>query len=141
MIRLFTGISQDDSALSRTDSYDLAAQFIERSPVFGRGLSTFLPSYRILDNQYLGLLIETGVVGTAAFLALLTTALVVAYRMSVRLPGPVRLGRARKPRARSYTVMMSFSFSTSSLSISATNLSVSFWISSLERRSSSSEAV
>ncbi|WP_449386431.1 O-antigen ligase family protein [Cellulomonas soli] len=95
MLRLFTGISQDDSALSRTDSYDLALQFIERSPVFGRGFSTFLPSYRILDNQYLGLLIEAGVVGTLAFLALLVTALVVAFRLSSALPETVDRSLAR----------------------------------------------
>lgn len=85
MIRLFTGISEDDSAKSRTDSYDLAWQFISQHPWFGRGPSTFLPSYRILDNQYLGLTIEAGVVGVGAFVALLGTALLVAYRLSKRL--------------------------------------------------------
>jgi O-antigen ligase len=67
---LFTGISGDSSAQSRTDSYALAAAFISRRPVFGRGFLTFLPSYRILDNQYLGLAIETGIVGVAALLIL-----------------------------------------------------------------------
>ena len=81
MIRLFTGISGDDSAQSRTDSYAFAWQFIERAPVFGRGFSTFLPMYRILDNQYLGLLIETGVVGLVAFLVLIVTGIRVANRL------------------------------------------------------------
>jgi O-antigen ligase len=67
---LFTGISGDSSAQSRTDSYALAAAFISRRPYFGRGFLTFLPSYRILDNQYLGLAIETGVVGVGALLVL-----------------------------------------------------------------------
>ena len=49
-------------------SYAIAGEFIGRAPIFGRGFSTFLPSYRILDNQYLGLLIETGIVGLVAFL-------------------------------------------------------------------------
>ena len=67
---LFTGISGDSSAQSRTDSYALAAAFISRRPILGRGFLTFLPSYRILDNQYLGLAIETGIVGVAALLIL-----------------------------------------------------------------------
>jgi len=67
---LFTGISGDSSAQSRTESYALATAFITRRPIFGRGFLTFLPSYRILDNQYLGLAIETGVIGVAALLML-----------------------------------------------------------------------
>ena len=78
LTRLFTDISTDGSALSRTDSYSLSLEFIERSPLFGRGLSTFLPQYRILDNQYLGLLIEVGFVGTIALLALFIVAMVSA---------------------------------------------------------------
>ena len=73
---LFTGISSDSSALSRVGSYAIAGEFIDRSPWFGRGFSTFLPKYRILDNQYLGLLIEIGFVGVVAFLGLLVTAMV-----------------------------------------------------------------
>lgn len=74
LTRLFTGISEDGSARSRTDSYSLASDFIERAPFFGRGFSTFLPQYRILDNQYLGLLIEVGIVGVLALLALFMSA-------------------------------------------------------------------
>jgi O-antigen ligase len=72
---LFTGISQDSSAQSRTGSYALASDFIQRSPAFGRGFRTFLPSYRILDNQYLLSTIETGIVGVLAFAALLIAAI------------------------------------------------------------------
>jgi O-antigen ligase len=68
---LFTSISSDSSAQSRTGSFALAYDFIGRSPIIGRGFLTFLPAYRILDDQYLGLLIETGIVGLIAFLGLL----------------------------------------------------------------------
>ena len=57
---LFVNIGTDTSAASRTDSYGLAWDFIERYPVTGRGYGTFLPSYRILDNQYLLSTIEIG---------------------------------------------------------------------------------
>lgn len=72
---LFTGLSDDGSARSRTDSYSLAFDFVGRAPVLGRGFATFLPSYRILDNQYLGLLIETGLLGLAALLGLFAASL------------------------------------------------------------------
>ena len=79
---LFTGISGDSSAQSRTDSYALAAAFISRRPIFGRGFLTFLPSYRILDNQYLGLAIETGVVGVATLLFLFLCGIFIGPRHS-----------------------------------------------------------
>lgn len=77
---MFTGIGADSSARSRTDGYSVALEFVARGPVFGRGFSTFLPSYRILDNQYLLLLIEIGVVGLAAMLAMLGAAWTAARR-------------------------------------------------------------
>lgn len=80
LLGLFTTISNDDSAQSRTDSYSLALQFIEQAPVFGRGFFTFLPQYRILDNQYLLFIIETGFVGLAALMLFFSTAIVVALR-------------------------------------------------------------
>ncbi|WP_167137883.1 O-antigen ligase family protein [Diaminobutyricimonas sp. TR449] len=75
LTKMFTGIGEDGSAASRVDSYALAFDFIARSPIIGRGLSTFLPQYRILDNQYLGLLIEVGIVGTVALLAVFFVAI------------------------------------------------------------------
>jgi polysaccharide biosynthesis protein PslJ len=70
---LFSGISNDSSAQSRSGSFALAFEFISRAPIFGRGFLTFLPAYRILDDQYLGLTIEAGIFGLAAFLALLVS--------------------------------------------------------------------
>lgn len=78
---LFTGAADDPSITSRTDSFALAGEFIARSPVFGRGLGTFLPKYRILDNQYLLLLVTIGIIGTLAFLALGVTAVVLLARL------------------------------------------------------------
>ncbi len=67
MLGLFTGASEDPSVTSRTGSFDLAGEFIARDPLFGRGLGTFLPTYRIFDNQYLLLLVTVGLVGTVLF--------------------------------------------------------------------------
>lgn len=78
---LFTGIASDGSTLSRTDSFSLAGDFIARSPFFGRGLSTFLPSYRILDNQYLLALVEIGVFGLVALLSVFTASIITSRRV------------------------------------------------------------
>lgn len=85
---LFTTAGNDASVKSRTDSYDLAEWFINQSPILGRA-GTFMPKYRdILDNQYLMLLIETGLVGVLVFVG--------------PLRGDYRLCPAR-PRARQGT--------------------------------------
>ncbi len=34
------------------------------------------PDYRIFDNQYIGLLIEIGIIGLVAFLGLIATAMI-----------------------------------------------------------------
>ncbi|MEP6799741.1 MAG: O-antigen ligase family protein, partial [Lapillicoccus sp.] len=86
---LFAGASTDPSALSRTDSYALAAQFIEQSPIFGRGIGTFLPKYRILDNQYLLLTIEAGFLGVVLLLTVLITALVSMSLVRRRSSDPI----------------------------------------------------
>lgn len=75
---LFTGAAEDPSIASRTNSYELAAHFISTSPVLGRGFGTFLPKYWILDNGYLGLMIEGGVFGFLGLIVLIVTALLAA---------------------------------------------------------------
>ncbi len=85
VLSLFSTISGDSSALSRTDSFALVAEFFRGSPMFGRGLATFLPEYRILDNQFLLTLVEMGIVGTLALLGLIVAAIscTVAARKAV----------------------------------------------------------
>jgi O-antigen ligase len=85
VIGLFTGAGDDPSIASRTGSFALAFEFLERNPWFGRGLGTFLPKYRIFDNQYLLLLVTVGAVGTLAFLALGVTSVVMLLRLRSRL--------------------------------------------------------
>lgn len=85
---LFLGISNDGSVASRTDSYGLVWEFFSRHPVTGRGFSTFLPTYRILDNAYLLMLVEVGIAGLVAFLGLLLTAVHCAGRVRRTSPDP-----------------------------------------------------
>jgi O-antigen ligase len=73
---LFLDVGSDPSAASRTGSYDIAVSFIERNPLVGRGFGTFLPEYRILDNQWLMSLIELGIIGTTILAGLIVTTIV-----------------------------------------------------------------
>ena len=77
---LFTGINDDAGVASRLDSFAETQGYFLSSPWVGRGFGTFLPRYRILDNQYLGLLLETGVIGVLALAALIGTVLWVSAR-------------------------------------------------------------
>lgn len=85
IIGMFTGVAEDPSISSRTDSFSLAFEFIGNNPWFGRGLGTFLPKYRIFDNQYLLLLVTIGIVGTLAFLALGITVVVMLLKLRTTL--------------------------------------------------------
>lgn len=86
---LFIGLGEDTSAASRTSSYAVALEMAGRSFYIGRGFGTFLPEYRILDNQYLGLLIEIGIFGLLAFLGMIAAGLLCSQLAKRRLTDPV----------------------------------------------------
>jgi O-antigen ligase len=76
---LFENLLGDESVKGRTADYARVGEFITEAPLFGRGFGTFIPTrYFYLDNQYLGLLIDVGIVGTVAFVALLVVGVSVA---------------------------------------------------------------
>jgi O-antigen ligase len=81
LTRLFTGVSNDASISSRTASYDVAAHFFSASPLLGRGFGTFLPRYWILDNGYLGMLIEGGILGLGGLIVLIVAAAAAARKV------------------------------------------------------------
>lgn len=78
---LFTGLVSDPSITGRTMDYPLVLRLVEERPLFGQGLFTFVPMvYRTIDNQALVLLLELGIVGTAAFVLLILTGQAMAWR-------------------------------------------------------------
>lgn len=77
---LFTGGSSDSSIVSRTNSYAIVGEYTGHHPWLGRGMGTFLSSYWIFDNQYLGLLVGAGVIGLLAMFALVWVAVASASR-------------------------------------------------------------
>lgn len=96
-VNLFTGAGQDISVTTRTEDYSEAIPFITSSPFFGRGIRTFDPlEYFFVDNQYLLQLIETGLVGLVATVALLVIGITLARGARHRSTDPAArdLGQA-----------------------------------------------
>ncbi|MFS2280446.1 O-antigen ligase family protein [Microbacterium sp. OR21] len=75
LVGMFAGVGTDTSTLSRQVGLEMAPGFLSASPLIGVGVGTLLPRYFIFDNQWLGILIETGVIGTLAFAALFAAAI------------------------------------------------------------------
>jgi polysaccharide biosynthesis protein PslJ len=89
--QLFTSdVAQSNSTTGRTQDYAAVKPDVAAHPTFGRGYGSYDPhKYRIIDNQYIGLAIETGFVGVAAYLLLLL-GVVVAARPAMRSGDPDR---------------------------------------------------
>lgn len=78
---------KDPSIQGRTQDYARIPALIEHYLWFGRGLGTFQPlQYFYLDNQYLGCLLEGGIVELAAFIALFVIGVSVARGIRSRAP-------------------------------------------------------
>jgi hypothetical protein len=79
IVGLFTNAASDSSVTHREEDLARSGFLVRQSIFFGRGFGTFIPSeftpphqpVASLDNQYLGSLIETGIVGLASLVLLL----------------------------------------------------------------------
>lgn len=73
-----------DSSAGRFDDYTAITPQFLRHPLFGSGYGTRdiadTEHVRILDNEYLALLLTVGLLGTALFLATILAAMAVAHR-------------------------------------------------------------
>lgn len=86
---LFSYLDSDPSVQGRTSDYPVVLGYVSDRPLFGRGPGTFVPEkYLFLDNQMLGTLVETGLLGLAALLGLIVTAMVLALRVARWGPTP-----------------------------------------------------
>jgi hypothetical protein len=88
--------SNGDYTDGRAGDYSAVAPDILNNVIIGRGYGTLdisnWRSYRILDNQYLDTLFVVGVVGLAAYLAIVFTAIMTAH-------GVIKRGGLRAPPA------------------------------------------
>lgn len=94
---LFRGLEHDPSIQGRTDDLPYILRAFGERPSFGQGLFTWVPMvYRTIDNQMLMFLVELGILGTAAFVCLILTGMVLACSPTLRggLPEQKRLGFA-----------------------------------------------
>ncbi|MBO3746967.1 O-antigen ligase family protein [Streptosporangiaceae bacterium NEAU-GS5] len=79
---LFANAGSDDSIMYRTHDYHFAMLEIDKHPIWGRGIGTWYPyKHQVFDNQYLLGLLETGVLGVVAYVALIATGVAVALRV------------------------------------------------------------
>jgi len=84
---LFMNLSSDPSIQGRTQDYAYVEQFFAQSPIVGRGYGTFIPElYTTLDNTYLGLVVETGLLGVAAMLTIFLVGIACARGVRRRAP-------------------------------------------------------
>lgn len=85
---LFLNFSNDPSTQGRKDDYVAVDYYVSHSPIFGRGISTFIPElYRTLDNAYLGWLIEAGYFGLIILIGLLVLGVGMALNIRTRARG------------------------------------------------------
>jgi O-antigen ligase len=81
---LFKNAGTDDSIKWRTHDYAIVKELITQNPLLGRGIGTwYAPKHEVFDNQYLLTLVDSGVIGLAAFLGILVAALYAALRVGL----------------------------------------------------------
>jgi hypothetical protein len=105
----FGGFLNTDSSVGRTSDYSAVVPDIVTRPVLGFGFGSLdvakADTYRILDNEYLGEILQVGLLGGAAYLAMMLTAMGVAHR-AIRSRDPARSAPAlaASAAAAGYTV-------------------------------------
>ncbi len=118
MRSIFLSSGDDASVEGRTNDYGAIGGLLDGHLFTGRGLGTFLPErYFILDNQYLGTLVETGVIGMVALIVLFLVGIGTADSARRRARNPVDAGLGLALAAAiagigvSYTMFDALSFS------------------------------
>jgi hypothetical protein len=90
LFSLFNNLSGDPSIQHRTEDYARASIQIAMHPWLGKGFGTYLPDkYGPLDNQYLGTLVENGIIGLAALIFVLIAGAYAAIQIRRAAKDPV----------------------------------------------------
>jgi O-antigen ligase len=77
-------LDERQSTKGRTADYEAIKPDMKQHPVLGRGFGTYIhDKYRLLDNQFLAILISAGLLGFGAYVAMILAVVVVAL-------GPIR---------------------------------------------------
>jgi hypothetical protein len=79
ILNLFSGIGTESSSAARTGDYGAVGERFAQHPWLGQGFGTTTPqNFRVLDNQYLATLVETGIIGLIAVLTVLVSGWLLA---------------------------------------------------------------
>jgi len=79
---LIFGAAEDTSITARLDRIPLVEERFSQAPWLGSGVGTFSPVEDfILDNQYFGTLLDTGLIGLVVVSALIVTAILCCLRV------------------------------------------------------------
>lgn len=116
---LFLNLGSDPSISGRTSDYSLVGDLVAHNPFIGRGFRTFIPEQfllytgegggtLILDNQYLGTIIEMGVVGLLALIGIFAAAVLSARGARRRSTDPATRDLAQSLLAAVMVAMLSF---------------------------------
>jgi hypothetical protein len=91
------GTFTSDSSEGRSDDYTATSPELFAHPLLGAGYGSRdiadIYDVRILDNEYLAELLQVGLIGTLAFIAMIISGMVVAHR-PIRSGDPARAGPA-----------------------------------------------
>lgn len=83
------------STKDRQSDYGAIKPDVAKHPVIGRGYESYdQKKYRILDNQYLSLIIGTGILGVLAYLSIFAAICWLAHRVARSKDDPERAGFA-----------------------------------------------
>jgi O-antigen ligase len=90
IIASFSAGTNDPSITNRLDNYPRVLALVREAPWLGRGGGTYLApdATRILDNQYLKVAIEMGLLGVLALVVYLLVPAVAAFEMRARATEP-----------------------------------------------------
>jgi O-antigen ligase len=109
LLSTFGQLGSDTSTTSRSGALDAAVPLISQHPWFGMGFQTFFPqTYFFIDDQFLTMLIETGIVGLAALVTLFVTGLYLARSARRIAPDPQAADLARSLTAAMTAAAISF---------------------------------
>lgn len=82
---LFLNAENDPSVQGRIADYAIVNDYFAQRPWIGRGLGTFIPDhYVLLDNEYLFLLMTSGIVGVGGFAVVLIGGYTLARSLRLR---------------------------------------------------------
>lgn len=109
IVTLFVGAGDDPSTQSRTGGVERVPGFMSVSPLIGSGFGIFLPRYYILDNQWVLLAVEMGILGILAFAGMFAAGMWSARRSKLSTDRDIQLlGHALA--ASMFTVAVLFAF-------------------------------